>query len=246
VNKENHIEMLNSPVYALITGATRGIGKAIAIRLADAGLNLLLTARDENDLFQLKEELMVQYPEIQVKYLAIDLSKVGEDNRLAQWALAFSPEILINNAAIFHPVSFLDQDDAELAAQWQLNFMSAQTLSKKIGNDMKMRKQGHILMIGSTASRESVQAATYTVTKLALHGLTNMLRGELRNHQVRVTELIPGSTWTSSWEGTSLPESAFMQASDIADAVLYAIQAPSSVMVEEIMIRPPKGNVSSF
>jgi 3-oxoacyl-[acyl-carrier protein] reductase len=238
--------MQNSSVYALITGSTRGIGRAIAFQLAQVGIHLLLTSRQAHDLDELSSTLKKQFPHIQVHHAAFDLSQAQEATALAQWALQFHPEILINNAAIFQPVTFFDQSEEDQRAQWQVNFFSAQTLSKLIGNDMKLRKKGHIVMIGSTASKESVQAATYTVTKIALHGLTDMLRNELRAHEVRVTEVVPGSTWTSSWEGTSLPENVFMQASDIAEAVLYAIQAPRSAMVEEIVIRPPKGNVTSF
>lgn len=238
--------MQNSSVYALITGSTRGIGRAIAFQLAQEGIHLLLTSRHAQDLDEMSSFIKQQFPHIQVHQAAFDLCKASETEALAQWALHFHPEILINNAAVFQPITFFDQAEEDQRAQWQVNFFAALTLSKVLGNDMKRRKKGHIVMIGSTASRESVQAATYTVTKVALHGLTNVLRDELRAHEVRVTEIVPGSTWTSSWEGTSLPENVFMQASDIAEAVLYAIKAPRSAMVEEIVIRPPKGNVTSF
>ena len=232
--------------FVLITGATRGIGRAIAFRLASNGYSLLLTSRNEADLIALKTALTAFVSSLQVEVLAKDLSNPNEVDELASWALTFQPEILINNAAVFRPVTFLDQDVEDQQKQWQLNFLASQTLSKALGNFMKKRQKGHIVMIGSTASRETVAAATYTVTKYALHGLTLVLRDELRPHEVRVTEIVAGSTYTSSWEGTSLLKSLFMAAEDVADAVLFALQSPRSAMVEEIVLRPQKGNVSSF
>ena len=109
---------------------------------------------------------------------------------------------------------------------------------------MRLNKAGHIINICSSASITPVnEAGSYTVTKFALLGLTKVLRQELMQHNVKVTAIIPGSTLTNSWAGTSIPENRFIAAEDIANAVMYCLSVSSGANVDEIIINPLSGNI---
>src|SRR5690606_28445377 len=114
---------------------------------------------------------------------------------------------------------------------------------RAIGRSMRGNRHGHIFNISSIASREPVPSAgTYTVTKFAVRGLTHVLREELRPHNVKVTEIIPGSTLTSAWEGTEIPAKQFILPADIAEAIVTCLRMSDDANVEEIVIKPRYGN----
>lgn len=228
---------------AFITGATRGIGRAIAEAFAAAGIDLLLVARNESDLLTMQITLREQHPGIQVEVLAADLSDLAEIQRVGDWVVPKSPNIFISNAAVFRPVSLLNEDDADFLPQFYLNYYAAHFLSIRIARQMKQSAQGHIFMIGSTASRQPVKAGTYTVTKFALKGLTFVLREELRLYGVKVTEIVPGSTRTSSWDGTNYEEERFVKPEEIAKSVLLCLEMSEQTNVEELIIKPQQGNI---
>jgi short-subunit dehydrogenase len=104
---------------------------------------------------------------------------------------------------------------------------------------MRDAGKGHIFNITSIASREPVPAAgAYTITKFALEGLTKVLREELRKSGVKVTEIIPGSTLTSSWEGTEISAEEFVLPEDIAKVLVTCLSLSSGANIEEVIIRP--------
>ena len=231
---------------ALITGATKGMGLAITNKLATLGCNLLLTARSTEDLETLKAMLESQHTGIHVQYMACDVADAGQLERLVSWigGHAAAPDILINNVGIFKPVSVLDETDEDFHGQWQVNYITPHLLSRAVGRRMRENRRGHIFNIGSIASREPVASAgTYTVTKFAVTGLTHVLREELRPHDVKVTEIIPGSTLTASWEGTEIPADRFILPADIAEAIVTCLLMRKGANVEEMVIKPKYGNI---
>src|SRR5690606_27750258 len=154
-------------------------------------------------------------------------------------------EVLVNNVGLFEPAGLFEEAPDALERHMQVNVFAAYQLSAHIARQMRMRRQGHIINISSVASRQAIPAAAaYTVTKYALAGLTAVLREELRTAGVKVTEIIPGSTLTASWEGTEVPASEFVLPEDIADAVLSILKMSPGANVDEILIRPLKGQVS--
>jgi short-subunit dehydrogenase len=109
---------------------------------------------------------------------------------------------------------------------------------------MREQKSGYIINICSIAALSPVaEAGSYTVTKFALHGLTKVLRLELMRHNVKVTAILPGSTLTSYWEGTTLPEDCFVAAEDIANAVMYCLNTKGGANPDEIVISPLSGQI---
>ncbi|WP_257666212.1 SDR family oxidoreductase [Parapedobacter tibetensis] len=231
---------------ALITGATKGMGLAIAKKLAQLGCNLLLAARNSDALKALKVNLEKSTPNINVQYFVCDFSDRTQLDGLTQWVDQIAPhlDILINNVGIFHAVSILDESDEDFDLQMSINYYTPHLLSRSVARNMRRNSKGHIFNISSIASREPVSSAgTYTVTKYAVMGLTHVLRDELRPYGVKVTEIIPGSTLTSSWEGTAIPADQFVLPEDIAAAIATCLTMSEGANVDEIVIKPRYGNI---
>lgn len=224
---------------AVITGATKGIGKAIALKLAKKGYNLAICARTEADLNTLKEEL---------KNFGVEIFTMVADCSLKEEVLAFchfinasfqNIDVLVNNAGIFLPGSLLDEADETFELQQSVNINSAYYLGKNIGKIMRKQRNGHIFNICSVASIGVVEGAgSYSVTKAAMLSLNNVLRAELAPYNVKVTAILPGSTLTASWEGTNLPQDQFVQPDDVANSLSTILDLSSGANVDELILRP--------
>ncbi|ADY52792.1 short-chain dehydrogenase/reductase SDR [Pseudopedobacter saltans DSM 12145] len=230
----------------IITGASKGMGRAIARLLATKGVNLALCSRNYNELSVLKAELLANYPATNVFIQSVDCAdkqaviSFAEDS-LAQFGYI---DVLINNVGIFKPANILDEDDDALQNHMNINLYAPYYLYKKIGKSMKERKSGTIINICSIASKEIiVGAGSYCVTKAALLSLNNIMREELKAHDVKVTAILPGSTLTSSWEGTTIPPQEFVQEEDIAEAVNTVLTLSKGANIDEIIIKPLHGQV---
>jgi short-subunit dehydrogenase len=224
---------------AIITGATKGIGKAIAIELAKAGYNIVAGARDEKDLSLLKE--ILENNGVEVLTFQVNMSKKAEVSHFFDAAVKAvgSFDVLVNNVGVFLPGNLLEEDDEVFEMQQAINTNAAYYLSKSVGKLMVHQRKGHIFNICSVASKAPVDdAGSYSVTKAAMLSLNHVLRKELAPHQIKVTAFVPGSTYTSSWEGTSLEKSKFVQPEDIAKLVNVILQLSAGANVDEIEISP--------
>jgi short-subunit dehydrogenase len=230
----------------LITGATKGMGRAIAIAFAKEGMNLAICARDEKNLAVFRQELLSLNPQIKIFAKATDGSvkeQLLEFAGGAEKELGFI-NIVVSSLGMFDPVSILDESDTAFSRQLDTNLMPAYHLYRFFGNKMKAKREGHLFTICSVASLNPIASAgTYSVTKYALLGLTKVMRQEMMPHQVKVTAVIPGSTLTNSWEGTTISKEKFILPEDIASAVICACQMSAGANVEEIIIRPTEGQV---
>ena len=230
---------------AIITGATKGIGRAIALILADAGYNIAICARSQPDIDDLCNEIKETY-QVQAIGLQTDCSNSSQLNHFADFVQQHFPtvEVLVNNAGMYIPGTILDEPDNLLQEQLQLNLFAAHSLCRIFGKKMRENKNGHIFNICSIAAiKPVVTAGSYTVTKVALLGLTRVLRDELMPYNVKVTAILPGSTLTASWEGTDLPPDRFVTASDVANAILASLKMSKGANVDEVVIRPLKGEI---
>lgn len=224
---------------AIVTGATKGIGRAIALKLADEGYNLAICARTASDLEALAKE--VEAKGVKVMAVVADCSVKSE-------VLAFANKVkeafgtialLVNNAGTFLPGNMLDEDDDSFELQLQLNLNCAYYLSKYFGKMMREQKHGHIFNICSVASVQTIDnAGSYSVTKAALLSLNNVLRKELAPYNVKVTAVLPGSTLTASWEGTSISPERFVQPADIANSICSILNLSTGVNVDELILKP--------
>ncbi len=231
---------------ALITAATKGIGRAITIALAKEGINVAVCARGEKDLADLKAELFTINPNIKIFTAATDVSVKAE---ILKFAAAAEKElgginIIVNNAGIYEPFSILDDGEDTFQKNINTNLAPAYELYRYFGKKMIAAGEGHIFNICSVASLNPVvEAGTYSVTKFALLGLTKVMRLELQAHNIKVTAVIPGSTLTSSWDGVAVNKNVMVMPEDIASAVVNIYNMSPGANVDEIVIKPVNGQV---
>lgn len=230
----------------LITGATKGMGRAIAFRFARAGMDVAVTARTEADVQALKSELSEQFPNIEVLALATDVSSQPDIDRLAdrikaEWGTL---DALINNAGIFIQDNLLSEPESNLDRSLQVNVYGPYRLCRRLVPLMLEAGKGHIINICSVASKIAFpNSGSYVISKHALLGLTRALRMELKEKHIKVTALMPGATWTASWEGADIPKERIMPVEDIAEAVFAVWSMGPSTVVEEMQLRPQLGDV---
>ena len=228
----------------LVTGATKGIGKAIAINMAANGHHLALCARNLMDLELVKAEILAQYPDQKIIIKATDCSKKEEVLAFADFSLSNLGiiDVLVNNVGLFTPSFILEEDIDSLEEHMKTNLFAAYYLYKKLAPLMKAQQYGFIFNICSVASIQSiVNAGTYCVTKAALLSLNDIMREEMMEHQVKVTAILPGATLTDSWKGTDLPSDRFIQPEDVAIGIQDALSMSKGANVDRIVIKPTKG-----
>jgi short-subunit dehydrogenase len=184
--------------YALITGASKGIGKAIAEELASRQVNLLLVARDARLLEELTQTVKEQY-HIQAHFLALDLSAANAVDNLNSWIETnlFNINILVNNAGYGLSGPFTDYTVEEHKAMMQVNMTVPVELTGALLTQLKTNQPSYILNIVSSAAYQSVPGlTTYAASKSFMLSFSRGLRYELRNKGVSVTAVSPGSTDT--------------------------------------------------
>ena len=227
-----------------ITGATKGIGKAIAQKFAAEGWDLALCARNENDLLRLKSEL--RSPDIEILIQPCDMGKKEEVKLFADKILSQlgRVDVIVNNAGVSIPGQVINEAEGTLEKLIETNLYSAYHFSRTLLPPMIQCKSGHIFNMCSVASINAYpNGGSYSISKFGMLGLSKALREELKPHSIKVTSLLPGATLTDSWNGTDLPESRFMKAEDIAKAVWDIYHLSDSTVVEEIVLRPILGDL---
>jgi short-subunit dehydrogenase len=231
---------------AIITGASKGIGKAIALEMASHGVNLLLNARNRTDLEKTAKDCRSINPAIDVHFFAADVSQKKEVMALGDFCRKTFPQIdiLVNNAGVFIPGSLHEEEDGMLEKMIDTNLYSAYHLTRKILPAMLAQNSGHVFNICSTASIYAYpNGGSYSISKFALYGMSKVLREELKDKGIRVTAVLPGATWSASWAGVDLPEDRLMNARDVAKTLWSAFELSDNAVIEELIIRPQLGDL---
>jgi short-subunit dehydrogenase len=226
---------------AVITGATRGIGKALSCAFAQEGFDLALCAGTSDDLMHLKQELEKGHRGINILVKPTDLSdKKSVEGFGAAVVDRFGiPDVLVNNAGIYIPGTIESEPADVMDLQMRINFYANWYLTRVFMEGFKKKKSGHIFNISSFVSKAPrAQAASYSISKAAQYAFNTILVEELRDHHVKVTAILPGSVNTSSWDGIEAPKNTFVQPEDIASAVLTAYRSSPGANTEEIILRP--------
>lgn len=235
---------MTNPVV-VITGASRGIGKAIALKFASNGFNLFLGGTNSESLERLKQEICSNY-NIHVDYFAADLSQEQGCKSFTSAVLYTYQKIdvLINNAGVFLGGKMMEEDSSQLEKMMNTNLYSAYWVTKFLWSSFKNEKRSHIFNMCSIASFTAYQAGgSYSISKFALLGFSKSLRLEGIERGIRVTSVMPGATLTDSWAGIDLPESRFMKAEDVAESVFAAYTINEHSVMEEMIIRPILGDI---
>jgi len=231
--------------FLLITGGTKGIGKAIVDIFAKNGFNVATCSRNQQDLDNLKNEITSTYG-VELYGFQADLSQKREVAHFIEYVHGIGQpvDVLINNTGVFVPGSVHEEPEGQLELMVNTNLYSAYHVTRGIISQMKKRKKGHVFNICSTASiTPYINGGSYCISKYAMYGMTKVLREEMKGHGIRVTAVLPGATFTSSWEGADLPQERFMKASDVAQAVYAAYQLSSQSVIEDLVIRPQLGDI---
>lgn len=229
----------------VVTGGTKGIGKAIIHRFAQEGFQVITCSRNESDLQNLKKDIELTYG-TQIYVKAVDLSLKEDVNSFAQFVLSKSDQIdvLVNNTGVFIPGSIHDEAEGNLELMINTNLYSTYHLTRALLPKMIEQKSGHIFSMSSIAGITAyASGGSYSITKYAMQGFTKCLREEMKEKGIKVTAVLPGATYTASWEGVDLPEERFMKSEDVAESVFSAYKLSDRTVVEEIILRPQLGDI---
>lgn len=226
----------------VITGASKGIGLAIAEKFYAEGWNLALCARN----VELLKNHFAETSNQKVLVLSCDVSDKTQVKAFADEVLnTFKTiDVLVNNAGKFIPGAAHEEAEGTLEMLIETNLYSAYHLSRKLIPQMKSQGNGSIFNICSIASTHAYpNGGSYSISKFAMLGLSKALREELKPHNIKVTALLPGATLTDSWSGSNLPESRFIKSSDIADLVFSIYNLSANTVIEDVVLRPVLGDI---
>ncbi len=230
--------------HAIITGGSRGIGKAVATEFASHGFNLIICGRNEETLIKFTEELSAKC--ISVHYFIADLSQKDDCIGFVNFVKTKTNrvDVLVNNAGVFLPGTLMDEPEGQMQYQMDLNFFSAYHITRGIWNLLPHNDRGHVFNICSIASVVAYSAGGgYAVSKHALLGFSKSLREEGKSLGIRVSSVLPGATYTDSWSGADIEESRFMRTSDVAKSIYNAYDINEFSVIEDVLIRPILGDI---
>lgn len=226
-----------SKKLAIVTGATRGLGNAIAKALGEAGYELFITAKNQERLTQTTKAFDAKG--FAVQSAVCDFSK-AEDVAQLTTVLNKLPRVdaLVNNTGVFKLDRFEETTSDELNRFFQINCIAAIQVTQAVFGQITEAK-GHIFNIGSIVSEmPKSMAFTYSVSKNAMSAFTQIIREELRDKGAKVTEVIPGSINTTSWDGEGAPVDLFVQPEDISKMIIQCLQLSKNANFEKLIVRP--------
>ena len=227
---------------AVITGASRGIGLAIARAFVDEGARVALISRSEDTLRQHAQSLGGL-----VTVIACDVTAaaaVASATDRIQHELHGPPDILVNNAGAFEVAPVEQTTPAMFSTALDTNLVAPFLFVRELLPSMRARGRGHIVTIGSIADRTVLpENAAYAASKHGVRALHEILRLELRGSGIRASLVSPGPVDTTLWDSIDpdnrpgfTPRADMLRAAAVADAVLYAVTQPADVNVDELRL----------
>jgi NAD(P)-dependent dehydrogenase (short-subunit alcohol dehydrogenase family) len=216
---------------AIVTGASKGLGRAIAKRLAEGGAYVVAAARSKDKL----EHLASEHPGRIIPFVC-DVTRSDQVRAMIEFTVERSGrlDILVNNAGLgrFAPVDELSEEDWDLMMDVKLK---GAFLACKYAIPHLKKTEGHIVNISSVAGTEAfATGGGYCASKFGLMALTDALTLELKPHHVKVTALCPGSIKTEFHR----PKDYAMEAEQVAETVWTVVSAPKGVIYNQIIMRP--------
>lgn len=234
---------------AFVSGATSGIGKACARRLAEAGASLILHGRNREKLEAFKAELS-EY-DVGVECVVFDVrEREATESEMKRILESYDVDILVNNAGLALGHGSIDTGDAD---HWEemidANIKGLLYVSRPVIAQMRARNSGHVLNIGSIAGKKTYPGGNvYCATKAAVHALTEAMNIDLLGTAVRVGNIAPGAVETNfsmtRFGGDREKADAVYEgyeplcAEDIADLALYILSAPVHVNIQDVLVMP--------
>lgn len=224
---------------SLVTGASRGIGVAVAQRLAQLGSDIAICARNPENLSSAGNEL--ERTGVRVLTAASDVRRAVEVNSFIETArnTLGEPEIVVNNAGIGVFVPGQEATEDQWDAVLDTNLKSVFLVCRAVAPAMIRRKNGHIINIASLAGKNAFAGgAIYCASKWGLLGFTQCLAEDLRGFGIRVSAICPGSVATDFSPHTGKDPAKMLQADDIAHAVETIVTQSPQSFISEILLRP--------
>lgn len=232
-------------MIAVITGASKGIGFAIAETFAKEGYNLFINSRNKEEI-ELTGKTLSEKFGINVTSIASDLSKKEGVQYFSEAIKSKTQtiDVLVNNAGRYIPGEINSEKEGVLQDLIETNLYSAYNLTRALMPEILNTKNAHIFNICSIASKIAYpNGGSYSISKFALLGFNKVLREELKDKGIKVTAILPGATWSDSWKGATLPHERLMEAEDIAKTLMACTKLSPSACVEEIILRPQLGDL---
>jgi len=227
---------------AVVTGASRGIGAGIAEALGVQGVRVVMVARTEA---KLKERAARIKGAIAIPCDVSDPKSVERATKRIASELKGPPDILVNNAGIFS-VAVVDETAADTFIQTiNTNLVAPFLFVRAFLGDMKKRKSGHIVTLGSISDRTIYTGnAAYSAAKFGLRAIHEVLRAELRGTGVRTSLISPAATNTEMWNTVTITDPAgkphskrpMLEPDDVVRAVIFALTQPDSVNIDELRL----------
>lgn len=230
---------LNKKV-AVITGASSGIGKGIALKLSNEGATVVLVARDEKKLDQVSTELRKAGAK-NYEIISADVTNREDIDRAVQQAIEEfgKVDILVNSAGQMKSSAITEGEVQAWDDMIDVNLKGTLYAINAVMPHFQQQQSGHIVNIASISGFEVTKSsALYTATKAAVHAITQGLEKELAKTGIRSTSISPGMVDTAMTSDTDWGSRKMLEPKDIANAVVYALTQPSHVNVNEITVRP--------
>ena len=230
----------------IITGGSKGIGCSIAIKFAKNNFDIFTCSRNQDELNKLESEIKSINPKIKVSTLVSDLSTKEGSLNFIDFVIKNTNKIdvLVNNVGTFIPGKLIEEEDSALEQMININLYSNYWVTKGLVNLMTNKKEGHIFNMCSIASKVAyANGGSYCISKFAFYGMSQCLREELKDFNIKVTSVLPGAVRTGSWDGTLLPDDRFIKPDDVSSSIYSAYNTSKGATIEEIIIRPQLGDI---
>lgn len=223
-----------------ISGGTKGIGLAIARRFHKEGYQVIVCARGQGGLDAAAAEMpgLVGY--------ACDISDKQSVKSLVEKVRAThgALDVLVNNGGFFQPGQIHTEEDEIFERLMATNMYSTYYMTKGLLPDMIEKGSGTVVNMCSIASITAyAHGGSYSISKFAMYGFSKSLREEMKDKGIRVVAMLPGATFTPSWEGMDIDAQLLMPAEDIAELVWSACSMSRRTVVEDIVVRPQLGDL---
>jgi len=227
---------------AIVTGAGRGVGKAISVSLAKAGCRVVLAARTRDQVEAVQKEILSQGGDalgVPTDLTADeDIQRLVEESQ-AKWGAV---DILINNAGWGKRAPVVGASLTDWDQTFRLNLRAPMVLAKALLPKMIAKREGAVINIGSVSGKTGeANGAAYSASKFGLIGFTQSLYEEVREHSIKVAVILPGFVDTPLIPpNRQLDRSKMIQADDIAQTVLFVLTSPATCCPVEITVRPQR------
>ncbi len=233
---------MTNRLTAVITGASKGIGAAVARRCVHEGLRVALLARTAGPLQALADSLGAEAIAVPCDVTDADAVTAAAAEIMATFGGA--PDLLVNNAGLFQIAAVDEMSPADFSAVLQTNLVAPFLLTRALLPAMKARGSGTIVTLGSIADRAVFPGnGAYAASKYGVRALHEAMRAELRGTGVRATLVSPGPVDTPLWDPLDpdnrpgfTPRAAMLSADDVADAIWFAASRPATVTIDELRL----------